>query len=107
MALPVGGDVTAVLDAFVCPRCGKKIGMTRGMYGPCDPCRELLRRIYIDRDRVRIASLAHLLPEHFNAWLRTPNDDLGGDSPWDFIDAGLTQQVIALVKTLKRLPVEV
>lgn len=98
--------MTAVLEAFTCPRCGKKIGMTRGMYGPCDPCRELLRRIYIDRDRVRIASLAHLLPEHFNNWLRTPSESLGGDTPWEWIDAGFTDSVIELVKTLKRLKVE-
>lgn len=86
--------------AFACPRCGRDVALT--FYGPCPDCRAELNRIYVDRNRVRIAALAHLQPEQFNAWMNTPADDLGGDTPWDWVDAGFTDQVIELVKGLKR-----
>lgn len=90
---------------FACPRCG--LCDVIGHFGPCDTCRADLIRIYNDRNRVRIASLAHMLPEEFNDWLRTPCESLGGDSPWAYIDAGFTDQVIELVKSLKRVRPEV
>jgi hypothetical protein len=85
-----------------CPRCGLMVIAATAVYGPCDDCRTQLRRIYSDRDRVRIASLAHIVPEQFNDWLREPCESFGGDTPWQWIDAGFTDQVIAHVKTLKR-----
>lgn len=87
--------------AFDCPRCGIRIGADQP-YGPCETCREQLRRLYRDRERVRIASLAHLVPERFNAWLREPCEAFGGDTAWEWIDAGFTDQVIEHIKTLKR-----
>lgn len=91
--------------AFSCPRCGAP-DITLSYYGPCESCREILKRIYIDRNRVRIAALAHLRTEDFNVWLISPCDGLGGDTPWDFIDLGFTDQVIDAVKALKRLPAD-
>lgn len=89
-----------VLSLLECPRCGKQ--HTADHYGPCEPCRIELRRIYADRNRVRIAALAHLRDEDFNAWMNTPNEELNGDTPWGWIDAGFTDQVIELVKAMKR-----
>lgn len=85
---------------FSCPRCGLDVTLT--FYGPCPSCRGELRRIYHDRNRVRIASLAHMQPEQFNAWVNTANDAFGGDTPWQWIDAGFTDKVIELVKSMKR-----
>lgn len=85
---------------FSCPRCGADT--TIALYGPCPTCRDELRRIYNDRNRVRIASLAHMQPEQFNAWMNTANLDLGGDTPWQWIDAGFTDKIIDLVKSMKR-----
>lgn len=85
---------------FACPRCGTDV--TLAFYGPCPDCRTVLRRIYADRNRVRIASIAHMQPEEYNVWLITPNDALDGDTPWSWIDAGFTDQIIDLVKQRKR-----
>lgn len=85
---------------FACPRCGQDV--TLAFYGPCPTCREDLRRIYNDRNRVRLAAVPHLPMETFNRWMNTPNEALGGDTPWAWIDAGFADQVIEHVKSLKR-----
>lgn len=94
------GSPQTAETAFACPRCGTDV--TLAFYGPCDECRKLLRRIYHDRNRVRLAAIPHLPMDRFNAWLHEPCESMGGDTPWQWIDAGFTDQVIEIVKTLKR-----
>lgn len=91
---------------FSCPRCGADTVLA--FYGPCDECKVTLRRIYNDRNRVRVAAIAHMPMADFNAWMNMPNEALGGDTPWQWIDAGFTDQVIEHVKSLKgwRPPVD-
>lgn len=88
------------LREFSCPRCGADTVLA--FYGPCDECKAVLRRIYADRNRVRLAAVPHLPMDTFNEWMQTPNEQLGGDTPWQWIDAGFTDQVIELVKSLRR-----
>lgn len=87
-----------------CPRCGGDVVLD--YYGPCEPCRLELRRIYADRNRVRIASIVHMQPEDFNVWLITPNPQLDDQTPWMWIDAGFTDQIIDLIKSMKRRRIE-
>ena len=90
----------AVVEAGLnCPRCG--LATLTGLYGPCLDCREILNRIYRDRNTVRRASLAHMEQDRFNAWLREPCEALDGVSPWSMIDAGFTDEVLAAVRAMK------
>lgn len=80
---------------FDCPRCHK--ATQAKLYGPCSNCRNELKRIYSDRFTV-IAALDDVLDRNQHIpWLVSPNPLLDGESPWDRIVDGHTDDVLGLV----------
>jgi hypothetical protein len=83
-----------------CPRCG--LDHEARFAGPCDACRAELRRIYGDRAQLRRLAMSHMPAwMSFSTWLVEPHPQLNGDTPWDFVLAGFTDQVAELIAVMR------